>query len=373
MSIVGRDGVTVNVSTGKADSRVVPQSSMMERGNGYGSGLPPVKHVSIKPPSPAVGQLVRQPPQQQYQPPQPLQQHVILRSPDSSPSPNLMTESEWLKKTAAVTQQQLLILQQQLGVPQATAVNIPRSETPNSERLPPTSSTPPLPSHQMVPSSGLNVKNGSKVGYGRRQQGYPSSLTQQQQQQQPQPPLSPPNNRKDRNDTNIQPRYGRRSQSTGVKQPEQQLPEPPKQPSYKPYTLADYQRVNQPVKLGGLGPEDSEEKQFLRIQKGMARKYAAEVKATNQAQMNKGSGRPPPIGKQPTQQQRAAAERRAKALEFAAKVPKPKIAANSPPVKEPIHIPTKAEIELQNLEDQHSRDIVCCCYHFGVMHCEISF
>ena len=228
-------------------------------------------------------------------------------------------DTEWLRQTAEATKRQLLQLQKELGVAQ---------QLPN-----------------MTPSPRSDVED-REPQHGRRKRPTPSSSPAPQPSQAPQPiPQAP------QPPEGVLAKYGRRAKEGSESEPDSV--------GYKPYTIGEYRALNQPGKLGGLGAEDNEEKQFLRQQKEAARRYAKNVQAANHATAvaSVASRGHAVITKQPTVQQRAAADRRAKALQFAAKVPKPK--ANTP-TKEPAatRIPTAQEIELRSLEQQHQQDMV---------------
>eukprot|EP00759_Apiculatamorpha_spiralis_P054482 PhF_6_TR6948/c1_g1_i2/m.10204 len=95
----------------------------------------------------------------------------------------------------------------------------------------------------------------------------------------------------------------------------------PEPPGFKPYTLSDYKRINQPVKLGGLGPCDSEEKQFARMLKQKTKDYGKSVLAINTATLD--GAAPKPVEKKPTREYLIAQAKRERAKEFAQQVPKP--------------------------------------------------
>ncbi|KAJ9458726.1 hypothetical protein DIPPA_13714 [Diplonema papillatum] len=364
ISVVARDGVHVNVSTGVVERPAVrvsaqsrdpaggPQHSAPPPSDSGGGGT----HDRPTPPAVAHGRqpltAPRKTSREPHQPSASLTGYTAAplgsADGDGSGSP-LLSDAEWLQKAAEVTQQQLHLLQRQLGVaqqhpqhnrdgfsressagtadappPQARPLphrkQHPHPSRPKQTQHAPTTTTtlPQLSSQAVVQQAGGSGDGVSAVKYGRRAPG-PGS---------PPPPVA------------------------GHKQ-------------YKPYTLAEFKALNQPVKLGGLGPEDSDEKQQLRHQKEVARRYAASVKAANSASSaaSVAARGHVPLLKQPTPQQKLAAERRAKALEFAANVPKPKVACSpgaagaSAQSDEGDCLPTAAELQLQTLEAQHEKDM----------------
>lgn len=102
---------------------------------------------------------------------------------------------------------------------------------------------------------------------------------------------------------------------------------PDEPPKYVPYTVEDYKKINVPVRLGGLGPNDSDEVRLQRELKKRAKEYGKEMERVNllvlQAAEHAIVRRP--LGPQPTREAQLAKERREKSLEFAKHVPRPKV------------------------------------------------
>eukprot|EP01065_Artemidia_motanka_P003459 TRINITY_DN11659_c0_g1_i1.p2 TRINITY_DN11659_c0_g1~~TRINITY_DN11659_c0_g1_i1.p2 ORF type:complete len:427 (+),score=73.97 TRINITY_DN11659_c0_g1_i1:69-1283(+) len=136
----------------------------------------------------------------------------------------------------------------------------------------------------------------------------------------------------------------------------------PREPvAYKPYTLAEYKKLQQaPVKLGGLGAEDSEEKQFLRQQRSRARSYADGVNSVNTAVLSTAATKcpPAPIQRAPTKNQREAAVRRQRAKDFAEALPKPKVKPSeaAPKAAAQVQLPSTREMEIAAMEEKNRRD-----------------
>eukprot|EP01063_Lacrimia_lanifica_P009128 TRINITY_DN16154_c0_g1_i1.p1 TRINITY_DN16154_c0_g1~~TRINITY_DN16154_c0_g1_i1.p1 ORF type:complete len:518 (+),score=124.60 TRINITY_DN16154_c0_g1_i1:60-1613(+) len=316
-----------------------------------------------------------------------MQQRMQQQPPSAAPA--LMSDAEWLKQASEASQLQLFQLQNQLGLqqqlpppsvspetldphsqmstplgypppyaypqPAFNASNNPPAHTPATAAAPPSAAANPA-QPRTAPSQG-QAAPAKDIAFGRRKGSSKSAEG------------------KARAGSDPGPRPGHGTPKAGASGTPKQGPNgPPPQvpgdakfgrramdgpPSYKPYTMADYKQINQPVKLGGLGPDDSEEKQQLRNQKKAALSYANKVRSTNEEKtsaMVQNRGRLPII-KQPTAQQKAAAERRAKALEFASKVPKPKpVGEEAASPSSPQRMPTAAEVEIMNMEAQHQKD-----------------
>jgi hypothetical protein len=98
-----------------------------------------------------------------------------------------------------------------------------------------------------------------------------------------------------------------------------------KKREYKPYSLEDFKRVNQPVRGGGLGPNDSDETRKAREMKSKAKEYATGNNRVNMVVLSAEGDLPKkPIGRQLSDNASAAKVRMERAREFSKLVPKPK-------------------------------------------------
>jgi hypothetical protein len=96
--------------------------------------------------------------------------------------------------------------------------------------------------------------------------------------------------------------------------------------SYQPYTVEDFRKINHPVKVGSLGYADTDDKKQGRDARAKMREYSRTVRDVNASGPPE---EPKPILPAPDPGKEKAKEKRMKALEFAAKVPKPKVVIRS--------------------------------------------
>eukprot|EP00668_Euglena_longa_P003642 GGOE01004262.1.p1 GENE.GGOE01004262.1~~GGOE01004262.1.p1 ORF type:complete len:443 (-),score=24.92 GGOE01004262.1:406-1551(-) len=129
----------------------------------------------------------------------------------------------------------------------------------------------------------------------------------------------------------------------------------PQASGYTPYTLEDYKKINQPVKLTALGYVETEDKIRGRELKLKMREYSQGVRCINQA--------PEPVHLKPilpppNPEKDQALQMRLKAMEFAAKVPKPKakMQPTAPKGRWEAEDEGLAGDALAALEWQHQRD-----------------
>lgn len=128
-----------------------------------------------------------------------------------------------------------------------------------------------------------------------------------------------------------------------------------KKVEYKPHTLSDYKMINMPIKLGGLGPDlNNEELKSKQEKVQKMKEYARDIAIANQNRTKTNADRIPSKDSngfhlnKPSED--AAKSSRKKALEFAAKIPKPHI-----PKKETNVYHKKKELD-SNGEDLSSVD-----------------
>jgi hypothetical protein len=147
-------------------------------------------------------------------------------------------------------------------------------------------------------------------------------------------------------------------------------------PKYTPYDIDDFRRINKPVKMGGLGPNDSDEVRAARQLRERALEYAENNNRVNlvvlaAAEENVAKK---PTGRQPSKEMQEVIDRRARAKEFAKNVPKPAVKRSSsePPGGEDScdsgerrqsaggygdgEIPKASNEKLLELEARHQRD-----------------
>ncbi|KAG2373920.1 hypothetical protein C9374_011585 [Naegleria lovaniensis] len=128
-----------------------------------------------------------------------------------------------------------------------------------------------------------------------------------------------------------------------------------KEPSYKPYSIEDYNKINKQgyVKLGGLGADLHNEKLIEKKEKiNKIREYAKEIAQINNSKISKQKGESKPLSKSKTPEEPSARE---KAKEFAAKIPKPKSKRQSHRADKENDEPQPLS-ELEMLELQHEKD-----------------
>ena len=115
----------------------------------------------------------------------------------------------------------------------------------------------------------------------------------------------------------------RRAQSSEPRAKQDALLEDDQGPGYTPYTLQDFKKINHSVKMGALGYADTEEKRQGRQMRNRLKEYSQGVRYVNQAPAQ--PAKPKPILPTPNPEKDLAMQKRLKALEFAANVPKPKL------------------------------------------------
>jgi hypothetical protein len=97
-------------------------------------------------------------------------------------------------------------------------------------------------------------------------------------------------------------------------------------PKYVPYSVEDFKKINKPVRLGGLGPNDSDEIREARERRKQAIEYANNNNRVNLVVLAAAEDTvaKKPTGKQPSKEMQEVIERRERAKEFAKNVPRPK-------------------------------------------------
>merc|ERR1719502_2520488 len=103
-------------------------------------------------------------------------------------------------------------------------------------------------------------------------------------------------------------------------------------PKYTPYSVDDSRRINKPVRMGGLGPNDSDEVRAARERREKAMDYANNNNRVNLVVLAAADDTvaKKPLGRQPSKELQEAMERRQKMKEFAKNVPKPTVKKDSP-------------------------------------------